>query len=38
MSPDILRMLTDAVHYVCFCVPVIFLMYAAWLTIEDKHD
>jgi hypothetical protein len=38
MSPDNLRMLTDAVHFVCYAVPVYFLLYAAWLTIEDKHD
>jgi hypothetical protein len=31
-------MLTDAVHFVCLSVPVCFLLYATWLTIEDKHD
>jgi hypothetical protein len=35
MSPDTLRMMGDAVHFVCYCVPVLFLVYAAWVTTRD---
>jgi hypothetical protein len=35
MSPETLRMLTDAAHFVCYAVPVVFLVYGAWVAIRE---